>query len=179
MDTRKKLILSVILITLGIATRLLPHMWNFAPIAAIALCAGVYLGKRYAVVLPIAAMLVGDSLIGVYDWKLMCVVYLGYIITGFMGVLISKHKSTETVFAASLVSALIFFVLTNWAVWQFSPWYERSLAGLLECFALALPFFRGTLLSNIFYTGVLFGGYELAVYWAKRRKYSLAKVARN
>ncbi len=57
MTNKTKLIISLILISLGVACRLLPHAWNFTPIAAVALFAGVYLGRNYAVALPIITML--------------------------------------------------------------------------------------------------------------------------
>ena len=70
-------------------------------------------------------------------------------------------------------------MVTNYAVWQFSPWYEKSLAGLLESYTLALPFFRNTLLGDLFYSAVLFGAYEAVVFWVLNRKSVnfLAKVS--
>ncbi len=178
MTTKTKLVISVVLITLGVACRLLPHLWNLTPVAAIALFAGVYLGRRYAVVLPIATMAIGDLFIGSYEWKLMLVVYGSFIFIGLMGAWIKKHKSVETVLGGSIVASVLFFLATNWAVWQFSPWYAKNLVGLIHCYTLALPFFRNTLLGDLFYTSVLFGAYEAIMVWAKRRKLSL-KLAKN
>ncbi|MBA3047731.1 hypothetical protein KKC83_03750 [Patescibacteria group bacterium] len=170
MSNKTKLIISIALIFLGVACRLMPHAWNFAPIAAIALFAGVYLGKNYAIGLPIIAMLIGDFFIGFYDWRLGLAVYGSYMIIGLLGLVIKKHKSFETVMAGSIVASVIFFIVTNWAVWQFSPWYAKSIAGLIQCYALALPFFRNTLLGNLFYVPVLFGAYEAVVILAKQKK---------
>ena len=174
---KNKLLISLILITLGVICRLLPHAWNFAPIAAIALFAGVYLGKRYAIALPIIAMVIGDLFIGFYEWPLMVAVYTCFALTGLLGALIRKHKSLETVVAGGIIASVLFFLATNWAVWQFSPWYAKTFDGLLQSFALALPFFRNTLLGNLFYTGVLFGAYELVMVWARNKKieFQLAK----
>ena len=170
MSTSAKLAISIILIALGVATRLLPHLWNFVPISAIALFAGVYLGRRYAVILPLAAMLVGDLFLGFYSWPLMLAVYSSFILIGLLGGLVRKYKSLETVIAASIVGSMIFFLVTNWAVWQFSPWYTKDLAGLIRCFTLALPFFRNTLAGDLFYTFILFGAYEGVMVWLKARK---------
>ena len=67
---------------------------------------------------------------------------------------------------------------TNWAVWQFSPWYASNFAGLIQSYTFALPFFRNTLLGNVFYTSVLFGVYEAAIYFAKSQKqfFKLIKI---
>jgi len=169
MSTKTKIIISIILVSLGVACRLLPHAWNFAPVAAIALFAGFYLGRNYAIGLPIITMLLGDIFIGFYEWPMMLTVYACYAAVGLLGVFIRKHKSLETVAASSIIASVLFFLATNWAVWQFSPWYAKNVQGLIECYTLALPFFRNTLLSDLFYVGVLFGAYELVVFLAKQR----------
>ena len=169
MNFKTKLIIAIVLIFLGIVCRLFPHAWNFTPIMAIALFAGVYLGKRYAVILPIVIMLISDIFIGFYAINLMIVVYSCFILVGLMGLIIKKYKSAETILAGSLLGAVLFFLTTNWAVWQFSSWYTRDLAGLIQCYTLALPFFKNTLLGNIFYTGILSGSYELIKYSLKSK----------
>ena len=170
MTKQTKIIISLVLIALGVTCRLLPHIWNFAPIAGIALFAGVYLGKRYAILLPITAMLIGDLFIGFYDLKLMLAVYISFVLVGMIGVAIRKYKSTETVIASSIVSAVLFFLATNFVVWQFSPWYVKSFSGLVQCYTMALPFFRNTFLGNLFYVAVLFGAYESILVFSRRRK---------
>lgn len=170
MTKETKLIIAIILVALGVACRLLPHLWNFAPVAAVALFSGVYLGRRYAVVLPIVTMLIGDLFIGFYDWKLMLTVYGCFVLIGLIGSLIKKYKSVETVFASSILASVLFFLATNWAVWQFSPWYARSLSGLIQCYTLALPFFRNTIFGDLFYIVVLFGAYETVLALAKQRR---------
>jgi len=170
MTRKTKLVISAVLIALGVACRLLPHMWNFAPVAAVALFAGVYLGSRYAVVLPVVTMVVGDFFIGFYEWQLMLAVYGSFILIGLLGTLIKKHKSFETVAAGSLVGSILLFVSTNWVVWQFSPWYAKTIDGLLQCYILALPFFRNTLVGDLFYVAIIFGAYEAVVFMSTKEK---------
>ncbi len=172
MTTKSKIIVSLLLISLGAACRLLPHAWNFAPIAAVALFAGVYLGRGYAVAVPVIAMAVSDIFIGFYELPLLLAVYGSYIIIGLLGSLISQHKSFETVLASTITGAVLFFGLTNWAVWQFSPWYEKSLAGLIQCYTLALPFFRNTFAGDLFYVAVFFGSYQTVLFLASQKKLS-------
>ncbi|MFA6410720.1 MAG: DUF6580 family putative transport protein [Candidatus Buchananbacteria bacterium] len=161
MDKKTKLIAAVILVALGVVCRLLPHVGNFAPIAAIALFCGTYLGVRYALAVPAVAMIIGDFFIGFYSWPLMVAVYGSYLLIGLLGYSLKKNKTLETVFACSILASVSFFFFTNLAVWQFSPWYEKTLTGLIHCFVMALPFFRATILSDLFYVGVLFGAYEI------------------
>jgi hypothetical protein len=174
MTRNEKLIISAVLIVLGVACRLLPHFWNFAPITAVALFSGVYLGKRYAFFVPLAAMLIGDIFLGFYSLPLFIAVYGCFAVIGLIGLAVSRRKSLETVFAASVASSFLFFVVTNWVVWQFSPWYEKSLSGLIQCYALALPFFRGTIVGDLFYAAVLFGAYESVRYLASQKRLALA-----
>lgn len=169
MDRKNKLILSAVLIALGITCRLLPHLWNFAPIAAIALFSGFYLGRRYAIFVPLAAMLIGDLVIGFYDFRIMLAVYASFILVGLLATIIKKYKSLETVFASSVIASVLFYLVTNYAVWQFSPLYAKDFAGLIYCYTMALPFFRATLVGDLFYVSILFGAYESVKILAARR----------
>jgi len=179
MDKKTKFIISAILIILGVTCRLLPHMWNFAPVAAIALFSGFYLGRRYAIVLPVATMLIGDLFIGFYDVKVMLAVYGSFILIGLLGSLVKKYKSLETVAATSLIASVLFYLVTNYAVWQFSPWYAKDFAGLIHCYTLALPFLRNTMLGDLFYVSALFGAYEGVTLWARSSKLKVLSAINN
>ncbi len=176
MDRNEKILIGGLLIILGVACRLLPHFWNFAPITAIALFSGTYLGRRYAIAVPLAAMLIGDFFIGFYQLPLMIAVYGCIAAGGLIGLWLAQHKTATAVFGAAVCSSVLFFLATNWAVWQFSPWYEKSLAGLSECYVLALPFFRASLLSDIIYVTIFFGAYEAIRAWAGYRRRQPAAV---
>lgn len=167
MNKKNKLLLAAVLISLGVFCRILPHAWNFAPIAGIALFSGAYLGRRFGLIVPLASMLIGDFFLGFYAWPLMLSVYGSYLLIGFCAPWLLKNKNLENTLAAAILSAVVFFLATNWAVWQFTPWFEKSLAGLLECYYVALPFFRATILGDLFYSSVLIGGFELAIYLKK------------
>ena len=159
MSHRAKIIAAVTLVILGVAGRVLPHVWNFAPIVAIGLFAGVYLGKRYAYLLPLAAMLGSDIFLGFYDFKLMFFVYGSFALAGVIGYLIRHRKNVFTISAASISASTLFYVITNWAVWQFSPFYEKTVEGLILSYTLALPFFRSALVVDLFYTFLFFVAY--------------------
>lgn len=159
----------LLLIILAVATRLAPHPVNVAPIAALALLAGATglqqttkAGRMAAFALPLIALGISDWLIGFYTWQVMASVYLGFAITAVLGFVVRRHYSWPTIFAASLTGSIIFFLLTNAAVWAFTPMYAKTLAGLMESYAMALPFFRNSLFGDLVYTAVLFGAYELA-----------------
>lgn len=162
-------LVALVLVLIGVSLRLLPHPPNFAPIAAIALFGGVYLSRKKALLLPILAMAVSDVFIGYYEFSLMIFVYGSFLACVLLGLWLKKHKKWHTVLGSSLLAALIFFFLTNFAVWLFTPWYPKTISGLIQCYLMALPFFRNTLFGNLFYVSCFFGAYELAKVWISKK----------
>lgn len=141
-------------------SRLLPHPLNFTPIAAMALAGGVYLDKKLAFVLPIAALLISDWFIGYFP--ILFFTYGSFLMIGLIGLWLKSHKKALPILGATLFSSILFFVVTNFGVWIVGPeMYPRTLAGLSECYVAAIPFFRNTVLGDLLYTGVLFGLFEL------------------
>lgn len=169
MSDRKKILLAAAIVIAAAASRLMKHPFNFTPIAAMALFAGCYLQKRWAVVLPLAAMFVSDIFIGFYDWQVMVSVYIAIALAFFVGWYLRNRVKWYSVILAALISSLTFFVLTNFAVWAFFTWYPHTWVGLVSCFMLALPFFRNTLIGDVVYSGVFFGIYELVLKLATQK----------
>ena len=160
MTNKEKLIAVFILLIAGASYRLLPHPSNFAPVAAISLFSGFYF-RRYFIFIPIFIMLLSDIFIGFYDWKLMASVYFSFVLVGLIGILMRKNKSVMMMIGCSLAGSVLFFILTNFAVWAFSLWYPHNFQGLVECYVMAIPFFKNTLLGDLFYASVIFGCYEI------------------
>lgn len=174
--SKKNFLLILVIIALAAASRLMKHPPNFTPIAAMALFGGFYLNKKYFVFIPLFAMFLGDIFIGFYDWRLTAVVYFGIALTFFIGWLLKKRASWRWVAVSSLVGSIIFFLTTNFAVWVFYSWYPHTWVGLLNCFTMALPFFRNSLVGDLFYSIVLFGVYEIAWFYINQRQTKLMKV---
>ncbi len=173
---KNKIIIFVILVVLGFAFRLLPHSWNFTPIGAIALFSGFYFKKKYAFVVPVLALFISDAFLGFYNWKLMLLVYGSFLLCVVLGFWLKKHKKWYTVAGTSIIAALLFFFITNFAVWMFTPWYAKTLSGIIQCYIMAIPFFRNTLLGNLFYVTVLFGAYEIVQVLIKNKLAIVEKV---
>jgi hypothetical protein len=78
--------LYIILITLGITTRLIPHLPNFTSLGTIALYSGFYLkDKKSALIIPLSIMFLTDLKLGAYQWQLMFFVYFSYLLISIMG----------------------------------------------------------------------------------------------
>lgn len=149
------------LILLAALSRLLPHLPNVAPITALALFGAVYLDKKHTFIVPVAAMLISDYLIGFHTEMIW--VYGSFVAIGFVGLWLRNHKGIVTTVGASLVGSILFFIVTNFGVWV-SPqvMYSQTFSGLVQCYVAALPFFRNTLIGDLFYVGAMFGLYEYA-----------------
>lgn len=167
------------------AMRLLPHWPNFTPVGAMALFAGAYFAsRRAALAVPLVAMFISDvaltaspgfasahSLLHFFDsaatrygWRSfesMLPVYGCFIATVGIGLLL-RRRTLLVAPLASLAASTLFFLVTNFAVWSGSSMYSQDLTGLANCYVAGLPFFQNAVLGDLFYTGVLFGAFELA-----------------
>lgn len=166
----RKTVLIIILIAIGAGFRLLPHAPNFAPVGAIALYAGALLPGRWSFAVPVAALFASDLIIGFYEPGVVASVYGSFLLTILIGRRVGSRLNLARILAGSLSASILFFLVTNAAVWMFGHGYVRSGVGLLEAYAQALPFFRNTLLSDFFYSGVFFGVTAFASAWAARRQ---------
>ncbi len=155
----KGLISPFLIIFFAIVLRLIPHAANFAPIAAMALFGGCYLNKRYALVVPLIAMFISDYFLGFHNT--MPFVYGSFVIAGVIGLWLKSHKTLFNVIAATFISSLLFFLITNFGVWFVGKLYTKTFDGLIQSYFFAIPFFRNTLLGDLFYVGLFFGSYEL------------------
>ncbi|MBA4321038.1 MAG: hypothetical protein C0412_21825, partial [Flavobacterium sp.] len=114
-----EILIALLFILTAAGLRLLPHPPNFTPIAAIALFGAVYFSKKIALVLPIAAMAISDAFIGFYEPKLMIAVYGSFVLCAIIGFWLKKHKKWHNILGTSVLASLIFFFITNFAVWAF------------------------------------------------------------
>lgn len=151
-----------LLVFFGIVMRLLPHAPNMTPITALAFVGGLYLGKRWAVLLPCLALFLSDIFIGLYEWKIMLSVYGSFLLIGLLSAVVTRYRSFMPVGFSVIGASLFFFFITNGAVWAFSPWYEKSISGLLYAYELGLPFLRNMLIGDILYTAILIFAFESA-----------------
>ena len=167
-------IITIVLIAIGSIMRLLPHPANFTPIAALAFFGGVYLNKKYAFFLPLVALAISDLFLPDYPWTMRITVYSSFSLVGLIGLRLRNHTKWYFVAGGTLLGSILFYLITNAAVWAFSPLYENTFAGLMQSYYYALPFFRNMILGDLFYVGVFFGAYEVVkilIYkWQERSK---------
>jgi Family of unknown function (DUF6580) len=150
--------LVVLLIGFDVAARLMWHTPGVSPVAASALFAGMMLRRRaLAPLVPLAALLIGDAILGFYHWQVMAVVYAALTLPAVAGILARRVRASRVVVPTVLACSLVFFVTTNFAV-AWSGLYGTDMAGLIQCYAMGLPFLKYTIAGDLFWAAVLFGG---------------------
>ncbi|MFP6753746.1 MAG: DUF6580 family putative transport protein [Pirellulaceae bacterium] len=180
-NTRQDLCALVVLVTLGVAARLLLRdIPNFAPVMGIALFAGFVMQRAsLAIAAPLAVMVISDQVLGGYEFGMMIVVYTmlaapvllrPVVRTLLVGKQRSRWARGSALMGISVGASVTFFLVTNLAVWVQSvsgaspmAFYDASIQGLLHCYGQALPFFRYTLAGDLCFTTGLFGSWALVV----------------
>jgi hypothetical protein len=126
----------------------------------LALFSGAYLGKRWlAFVAPLGALVLSDLVLGFYHGQ--ATVYFSVALIVMLGMASLQRRSALRVAGVAIASSILFFVITNFGMWLFSGFYPRTLAGLEACYIAAIPFFQNTVVGDLFYAGLLFGGFAL------------------
>jgi hypothetical protein len=152
--------------------RLLPHVPNVTPVGASCLFAGSRINGFLSYLLPLVVMIATDPIVGAAGGahsgysSTSLVVYACFMINVWIGRRFVRDVTAVRVGGAAFLCSLQFFLLTNLAVWFRSAegtrhLYARSVSGLLECYAAALPFWGRTLAGDLLFSAALFGIYVL------------------
>ncbi len=149
------------MIVTAAAFRILSHPPDFSPIAALALFGGAHFAdKRAACLVPLAAMFLSDLVLGLH--ALLPVIYGCFALVVCLGFLLRERRSAGRSAMLALGASVLFFSMSNLAVWAFSGIYPKTGAGLAGCYVAALPFFQNTVAGDLCFSTVLFGGMALA-----------------
>jgi hypothetical protein len=154
------------LIAVAAISRLLPHLPNFSPIAAIALFGGAFFSNRImAFIVPFAALIISDLFLEKYPVIEMLPVYGSFALVVWLGFNLQNNKSVIRVAGLSIASSVLFYLITNFVflypVGSINMMYPHTMAGMMESYTMAIPFFQNTLMGDLFYSSALFGAYYL------------------
>ncbi|HEX4640126.1 MAG TPA: DUF6580 family putative transport protein [Chthoniobacterales bacterium] len=150
---------------------------NFAPLAAIALCAAAYFPSKFKFTVPMIALLISDVVLNVsYGFSLASPFvishYIGFALVGALGWLLRNRASVKTLLPASIAASVIFYGVTCAVSWIFDPGYAKNFAGLIQSLTVGLPqysatpswmFFRNSVLSDLLFTGL----FILCFHWGR------------
>ena len=174
----------IAIIVVAAFSRLVPHLPNFSPLGAIGLFGAAHFSKKWqAIAIPLSATWLSDLYInnviyaqyypqftwlsqGFY-WQ-----YGSYVLITIAGMLIFNKITPTRVLGGALTSTAIFFAVSNFGCWPGSS-YPQNIPGLMQCYVAGIPFLKGTLLGDLFYSTLLFGSFALA-----QKKYRVLAPAR-
>lgn len=145
----------IIFITfLFVLIRIIPHPPNFTPIlAGIIFLPFIKKDLTFSIIVPLAAMLISDFFIGMHSlmfWTYVPIALLSYLTY-------SMHKdSLMRIGSLSVISPMVFFLISNFGVWVSSSFYTKNISGLMECYFNAIPFYTSSAISCILFTALFY-----------------------
>ncbi|MCL1839599.1 hypothetical protein FWF89_01170 [Candidatus Saccharibacteria bacterium] len=166
------------LVLLIVAARVLPHLPNFTPVAAVALFSAYFFRHRqWAASIPLIGMIIADFFLPSYAWHQRLIVYGSFLICFFIGFYLRKKYSVGRTIGTSLAASLVFYLITN-CVFLYRGngpvMYPHTLAGQITSYINALPFLKWTILGDLTYSLTLFIAYQYAnTYITNKRKAAL------
>jgi len=151
----KKDFYGISLILILILFRIIPHPPNFTPIIAIAIMSGYFFRNFYiAIIILVSSMFISDLYLGLS--KHIIFTYGSLLFINIIFFNISQKINYKNLFLCGFIGSLIFYLISNFGVWLMGSMYEKSLSGLIECYLMAIPFFRNTLLSTLLFSYAAF-----------------------
>lgn len=142
-----------------------------SPLAAVALCGGLFLPRRLALAVPLGILLLSDVVIDAhyganfFDASLLAR-YVLLALIGLGGMTLRRAAFPREVgilptLAATLAGSVFFYVASNTLTWLGSHEYAQNAAGLWQALTVGLPgfppawlFFRNELVSDGLYSMV-------------------------
>ena len=165
----------IALIFIGVLSRLAPHVPNVTAVGGLAIFSGSRYGKIRALGITVITMIVTDAIIGFHS--VMWATYGSLACSVLLANYFLKKRSFGRIVIVTLVSSLLFYLVTNFAVWAVAgSMYPKTFAGLMDSSMMGFPFFRNSLLGDFFYTGAFFGGFELIGRFIKEKAYGWLRM---
>lgn len=156
----------------GSLIRLVPHSWNLSPSYAIELFAGARMRLWQAFALALTARAVTDLGIFLFPFRgqedsagfyltFLPWVYLSVVLNVCLGRMVRHTETAWKIGGVTLLATLQFYIVTNFGSWLVSPDYPKTVGGLIQCYTLALPFLRPTLISYVIFVPIFFGAHAV------------------
>jgi hypothetical protein len=155
MKYKNTIIVFVTLFLLAVLSRWVSHLWNFTLVGgAFVFAAAYFTDKKISIMLMLVTMLVSDFIIGFHSQ--MISVYLGYLVMLGFGFMLNLQSNRLKILGYSFAGTLAFYLITNFGVWLEGALYPKTLAGLIDCYIMALPFYRNQLFSDVLSAALFF-----------------------
>lgn len=177
MSANNKFLTVILMMVAGAVLRIIPHAPNFTPTESITIFGAAYLGRKYlALVLPLIIIYCSDFIINntiarsFFTEQEGIVWYDQYMIYNVIAIILMVLLSSQflkkitfsSVLLTTVGASVIFFLVTNFGSWASEKSiYTNDFSGLMNSYLAGWPFFKTSLLSNLVFSVILFGSYEL------------------
>lgn len=177
MSANNKFLTVILMMVAGAVLRIIPHAPNFTPTESITIFGAAYLGRKYlALVLPLIIIYCSDFIINntiarsFFTEQEGIVWYDQYMIYNVIAIILMvllssqflKKITVSSVLLTTVCASVIFFLVTNFGSWASEKSiYTNDFSGLMNSYLAGWPFFKTSLLSNLVFSVILFGSYEL------------------
>lgn len=149
------IVLAIGLVLLGVASRLSAHAWNFTIMGGLSILCGAFFARKWiSVAVVFCSLIVSDLFIGFHNQ--MPAVYFGFALMILIGALLSAKPSRLAIVSGSVLGTFLFFLVTNFSVWFEGSMYPQTMNGLVNCYLMAIPFYRNQLIADVVSSVVLF-----------------------
>ena len=154
-----------------------PALLGFTPLAASLLFFGARM-ERKRMWIPIVMLIVGDFYLTYqfYGYKLtpdQFATWAWYVAALGLGGLLRQNSGPIRLVGTSLAASVSFFLVSNFAVWLVWNMYPKTVAGLVQCYIVGLPYFRRSVLGDLVFTAAFFA---IPAVIASLRRAETAKV---
>ena len=166
----QSVLIAVVLLGLTLALRFAPLPENFSAFGALAVFCGLYTFGAFRWWFPVASLFLADCIghfsripgMGFYHLPSMALNYLGFAVMALVAARMSNWSVLQNRMSPSaisgtamvaMISSACFFLISNFGAWL-DPMmqYEKSPAGLLNCYFAGLPFWRSSLMSDVLFS---------------------------
>ena len=126
-----------------------------------AIFSGAIINTRIiAYLIPLVAMLISDLYLGFHSG--MPIIYFSLALCVLIGTFLEAKVTILNFVLGISAGVILFYLITNFAVWYGSGMYTKNMSGLIECYIMGLPFLQNTFFSSILYGMAALGLYQLA-----------------
>ena len=140
-----------------------PELYNFSPVLALFLVSGCLIKSRLGWFAPVLAVLISDLFLnpryGANFFELFSLVTLGVYIVIFLLGKSLKRPSLPSLLGGSILSALLFHIVTCSFSWVMNNAYTKNLAGFWQAqiwgepgYAPSYLFLRNSIFSTVLFT---------------------------
>ena len=145
----------VFAVVLLIISRSLSFIPNFTPTISLIVFISIMFRNHYILAFIIVlSQVISDYFLGYYSSMLF--VYLSYVLIAIASMYILKELNFMHTIGTSFISVLIFYLVSNYGVWQMMDLYQYNLNGLVQCYIAGIPFLKYSLISTLLYSTTIY-----------------------